>query len=64
MTIDAIRRTAAPLRTEVVNALRRAIVAQEFAPGDRLVETVMCEKYSVSRTVIREALRQLESEGL
>ncbi len=33
MTIDAIRRTAAPLRTEVVNALRRAIVAQEFAPG-------------------------------
>lgn len=64
MTIDAIRRTAAPLRTEVVNALRRAIVAQEFAPGERLVETVLCEKYSVSRTVVREALRQLESEGL
>lgn len=64
MTTDAIRRTAAPLRTEVVNALRRAIVAQEFAPGERLVETVMCEKYSVSRTVVREALRQLESEGL
>jgi DNA-binding GntR family transcriptional regulator len=64
MSIDAIRRTAAPLRTEVVNALRRAIVAQEFAPGERLVETVMCEKYSVSRTVVREALRQLESEGL
>ncbi|WP_284989527.1 GntR family transcriptional regulator [Arthrobacter sp. efr-133-TYG-120] len=64
MTIDAIRRTAAPLRTEVVNALRRAIVAQEFGPGERLVETVLCEKYAVSRTVVREALRQLESEGL
>ncbi len=64
MTIDAVRRTAAPLRTEVVNALRRAIVAQEFTPGERLVETVLCEKYSVSRTVVREALRQLESEGL
>lgn len=64
MTTDAIRRTAAPLRQEVVNALRRAIVSQEFKPADRLVETVLCEKYSVSRTVIREALRQLESEGL
>lgn len=64
MTTDAITRTAAPLRTEVVRALRRAIVAQEFGPGDRLIETVLCEKYAVSRTVIREALRQLESEGL
>ncbi|MER5183292.1 GntR family transcriptional regulator [Streptomyces sp. NPDC002896] len=47
-----------------MTALRRAIVTSEFKPGGRLIETVLCEKYSVSRTVIREALRQLESEGL
>jgi DNA-binding GntR family transcriptional regulator len=64
MTADAIQRTAAPLRQEVVTALRRAIVASEFKPGDRLIETILCDKYAVSRTVIREALRQLESEGL
>lgn len=64
MTSEGIRRTAAPLRQEVVAALRRAIVTSEFKPGDRLVETVLCEKYAVSRTVVREALRQLESEGM
>ncbi|MGO4147582.1 GntR family transcriptional regulator [Paenarthrobacter sp. YAF11_1] len=64
MTTDAVRRTAAPLRQEVVNALRHDIVAQEFRPGERLVESMLCERYSVSRTVVREALRQLESEGL
>ena len=33
-------------------------------PGQRLVESALCEAYGVSRTVIREALRQLESEHL
>lgn len=64
MIIEVIERSAAPLRREVVVALRRAIVSSEFKPGDRLVEAVLCAKYQVSRTVIREALRQLESEGL
>lgn len=61
---DAARRTAAPLRQEVVAALRRSIVTAEFEPGARLIESVLCAKYAVSRTVVREALRQLESEGL
>ncbi|SDW91444.1 DNA-binding transcriptional regulator, GntR family [Arthrobacter sp. cf158] len=61
---SAVKRTAAPLRQEVVGALRRAIVSGEFAPGQRLVESVLCDKFAVSRTVIREVLRQLEAEGL
>lgn len=61
---SAVKRTAAPLRQEVVVALRRAIVTAEFAPGQRLVESVLCEKFAVSRTVVREVLRQLEAEGL
>jgi GntR family transcriptional regulator, trigonelline degradation regulator len=57
-------RIAAPLRQQVVTLIRDAIVAGEFRPGERLVERVLCFRYQVSRTVVREALRQLESEGL
>lgn len=57
-------RMAAPLRQQVVALIRDAIVAGEYRPGERLVERVLCDRLQVSRTVIREALRQLESEGL
>ena len=59
-----ITRPAAPLRLQVVDELRRAIVAGRLAPGARLVERELIAMLGVSRTVIREALRQLESEGL
>lgn len=58
------RRVAAPLRQQVVDGLRAALVAAEFAPGERLYENALCDRFEVSRTVIREALRQLEAEGL
>lgn len=59
-----VRRVAAPLREQVLELLRADILAAEFAPGQRLVESRLCERFEVSRTVIREVLRQLESEGL
>jgi DNA-binding GntR family transcriptional regulator len=55
---------AAPLRKQVTEALREAIVSMEFASGQRLVERDLCERFGVSRTVVREALRHLEAEGL
>jgi DNA-binding GntR family transcriptional regulator len=55
---------AAPLRQRVVELLRQEILDDELHPGERLLETTLCERYGVSRTVIREALRQLESEQL
>lgn len=63
---DAFRVTqvAAPLRQSVVESLRNAIAVGRFAPGQRLVERELCDMTGVSRTLIREALRQLESEGL
>jgi DNA-binding GntR family transcriptional regulator len=55
---------AAPLRSQVLELLRQDILASEFKQGERLVEARLCDRYEVSRTVIREVLRQLESEGL
>jgi GntR family transcriptional regulator, trigonelline degradation regulator len=48
----------------VIELIREAILSFEYAPGDRLVERDLCERCGVSRTVIREALRHLEAEGL
>ncbi len=61
---DPLRRVAAPLRQQVIELLREAISGGEFRPGERLVEKILCDRYAVSRTVVREALRHLEAEGL
>ena len=59
-----IERQAAPLRQQVLEALRRAIVSGRLAPGQRLTERALIEMMGVSRTVIREALRQVEAEHI
>lgn len=59
-----VRKFAAPLRQQVLDGLRRAIIDGRLAPGARLTERELTEMMRVSRTVIREALRQLETEGL
>jgi GntR family transcriptional regulator, trigonelline degradation regulator len=59
-----IAAVSAPVRLQVVQALRKAILRGRFVPGDRLVEKELCELTGVSRTSIREAFRQLESEGI
>lgn len=58
-----IRRSKS-LHKQVYEALRASILGGELAPGDRLVETQLAEKLQVSRTPLREALRQLQQEGL
>lgn len=63
-TAHRIERTAAPLRQQVVKLMREDILNGALEPGQRLIESALCESYGVSRTVIREALRQLESEHL
>jgi DNA-binding GntR family transcriptional regulator len=45
-------------------ALRRDIVSGQIKPGDKLVEMSLADRYGVSRTPIREALRRLEQDGL
>jgi GntR family transcriptional regulator, trigonelline degradation regulator len=58
-----VARPAGTLRTQVVSNLRKAINDGHFAPGARLVERELCELLGVSRTLVREGLRQLEAEG-
>jgi DNA-binding GntR family transcriptional regulator len=59
-----LRDAAAPLRRHVEHRLREAIVSGQFAPGERLRERELIERLGVSRTSLREALRQIEAEGL
>jgi DNA-binding GntR family transcriptional regulator len=51
-------------RQRVLESLRGAIIDGRFLPGDRLVEEELCQQLGVSRGPVREALRQLEQEGL
>ncbi|MFG6664827.1 GntR family transcriptional regulator [Sulfitobacter sp. 916] len=59
-----VSRRSATLRTMVEDNMRRAISSGHFKPGQRLIERELCETIGVGRTSIREALRQLEAEGL
>lgn len=52
------------LSDEVVERLRESILRGHFAPGDRLREEQLAEALGVSRGPIRNALVQLEREGL
>ena len=52
------------LREQALTALRRAITSGELPPGRHLVETDLSELLGISRGTLREALRQLEQEGL
>ncbi len=57
-------RVAAPLRQQVAENIREAIAVGRLKAGSRLVERDLCEMTGVSRTLVREVLRQLETEGL
>ncbi len=66
MPDDTLRidRSAKTLRTLALERMRDAIMDFHFQPGERLVERPLCDQLGVSRSVVREVLRQLEAEGL
>ncbi len=53
-----------PLNSLLVDAIREAIVAGRYRPGERLVEERLAEDFGVSRIPVREALRTLSAAGL
>lgn len=52
------------LRQQAEEALRTAIATGRFLPGQRLTDRELTELLGVARSTVREAVRQLESEGL
>jgi DNA-binding GntR family transcriptional regulator len=52
------------VRDHAVEKLRGAIATGLYKPGMRLVERELCEALGVSRTSVREAMRQLQAENL
>src|SRR5699024_3768360 len=61
----AIRPTRAPaLGDQLATVLRDRIVRRTLAAGTHLVDDSLAAEYDVSRGPVRDALRQLESQGL
>ncbi|MEI6715256.1 MAG: GntR family transcriptional regulator [Verrucomicrobiota bacterium] len=52
------------LAAEVVDCLRKEIVSGQLAPGAALAEPVLAARFGLSRVPVREALIELEREGL
>ncbi len=51
------------LREKIVESMREAIIKGTLKAGERLAESDIAERFGISRTPVREAFRQLESEG-
>lgn len=61
---QSLRITPQPVRRQVEDGLRDAIISSRFLPGEHLSDRLLCDLFGVSRGVIREAVRLLEAEGL
>jgi len=62
-TLTALPRPRS-LYEQAYEALRGSILSGELSPGERAIETQLARKLNVSRTPIREAIRQLQREAL
>jgi DNA-binding GntR family transcriptional regulator len=51
------------LREKILETIREAILKGDLKPGEKVAEPELAERFGISRTPIREAFRQLESEG-
>lgn len=55
---------AATVRERIYKTIKDDIYYGNLSPGERLVESTLIDRFKSSRSPIREALRQMESEGL
>jgi len=53
-----------PRAQQIAETLRSSIIGGRYEPGERLIETALSTELGTSRGPVREALRQLENEGL
>jgi DNA-binding GntR family transcriptional regulator len=62
--LASLQQPSTSLRSRIIQSLRRAIETGVLEPGARLVERDLCEQLQVSRTSLREALGELQAEGI
>jgi len=63
MSID--RNNPLPLHSQLTSVIKSRIEIGTYPPGARLPsEREICEEFNISRTTVRETLRQLKKEGL
>ncbi len=62
--LTGVKTTAAPLSTDLFNRIKEDILSGKLKKDHKLIEQSICDEYKVSRTPVREALLQLEMEGL
>ncbi|MCL4674487.1 MAG: GntR family transcriptional regulator [Pararhodobacter sp.] len=55
---------ALSLADQIATQIAEAIINEDYAPGERIHEVAVSERYQVSRGPVREALRILENAGL
>jgi DNA-binding GntR family transcriptional regulator len=63
-TLRLVETPPASLHEDVLSQLRGHIVEGHLDPGARIPERELCEKFGISRTPLREALKVLAAEGL
>ena len=52
------------IKDQVYNVLKTEILNGEFAPNERLNEQLLADRLNVSRSPVREAIKQLAGDGL
>lgn len=62
--MERVQRAPSLIRAQVAAHLRQAISDGRLRPGQQLVEREICEETTASRASVREALRELEANGL
>lgn len=63
-TVEVKPSTNSTLHADLVGEIRELINEGDLEPGAKVPERVLCERFNVSRTPLREALKTLASEGL
>jgi DNA-binding GntR family transcriptional regulator len=64
-SVDDEKTTAlGEVEARVSSGIRRAILAGDYAPGQRLIEAELCEEFGASRFMVRVALQELTNDGL
>jgi DNA-binding GntR family transcriptional regulator len=63
-TVTPFPRAAPSLHAGLLDSLREMINQGDLLPGSRVPERTLCERFSVSRTPLRECLKVLAAEGL